>query len=57
MNNSLIDLDRFLKVVRDNGAKRALIPIESKRSLRDVSANIMEHTSPRSSSATRRPRQ
>lgn len=30
----------------DNGAKRALIPIENKRSFLDVSADIMEHVDP-----------
>jgi ATP-dependent Lon protease len=35
-----------LQVARDNGAKRALIPIENKRSFLDVSADIMEHVDP-----------
>jgi ATP-dependent Lon protease len=30
----------------DNGAKRALIPIENKRSFFDVDANIVEHVDP-----------
>lgn len=30
----------------DNGAKRALVPIENKRSFLDVSADIMEHVDP-----------
>ena len=30
----------------DNGAKRALIPIENKRNFLDVSADIMEHVDP-----------
>ncbi|WP_437305645.1 protease Lon-related BREX system protein BrxL [Sorangium sp. So ce388] len=32
-----------LQVAMDNGAKRALIPIENKRSFLDVSADILEH--------------
>jgi ATP-dependent Lon protease len=32
-----------LRVAMDNGAKRALIPIENKRNLLDVSAEILEH--------------
>lgn len=35
-----------LQVARDNGAKRALIPIENKRSLLDVSADLTEHVDP-----------
>lgn len=35
-----------LQVARDNGAKRALIPIENKRNFLDVSADIMEHVDP-----------
>ena len=35
-----------LQVAKDNGAKRALIPIENKRSFLDVSADIMEHVDP-----------
>ena len=30
----------------DNGAKRALIPIENKRTLLDVGADIIEHVDP-----------
>jgi hypothetical protein len=30
----------------DNGAKRALIPIENKRTFLEVSADIMEHVDP-----------
>ena len=30
----------------DNGAKRALIPIENKRNFLDVSADIVEHVDP-----------
>ena len=30
----------------DNGAKRALIPIENKRNFLDVDADIMEHVDP-----------
>lgn len=35
-----------LRVAMDNGAKRALIPIENKRSFLDVSADIVEHVDP-----------
>lgn len=35
-----------LQVAKDNGAKRALIPIENKRSFLDVAADIMEHVDP-----------
>lgn len=35
-----------LQVGKDNGAKRALIPIENKRSFLDVSADIVEHVDP-----------
>lgn len=35
-----------LQVAMDNGAKRALIPIENKRSFLDVSADIVEHVDP-----------
>ena len=35
-----------LQVAKDNGAKRALIPIENKRSFLDVSAGIMEQVDP-----------
>ena len=35
-----------LQVAKDNGAKRALIPIENKRSFLDVSSDIMEHVDP-----------
>jgi ATP-dependent Lon protease len=35
-----------LQVAKDNGAKRALIPIENKRNFLDVSADIMEHGDP-----------
>ena len=35
-----------LQVAKDNGAKRALIPIENKRNVLDVSADIMEHVDP-----------
>ncbi|AUX26687.1 ATP-dependent Lon protease [Sorangium cellulosum] len=39
----LRSLVEALQVAMDNGAKRALIPIENKRSLLDVSADILEH--------------
>ena len=42
----LRSLTEPLQVARDNGAKRALIPIENKRSFVDVSADIMEHVDP-----------
>ena len=42
----LRSLTEPLQVARDNGAKRALIPIENKRSFLDVSAEIMEHVDP-----------
>jgi ATP-dependent Lon protease len=35
-----------LQMAKDNGAKRALIPIENKRSFLDVSADIVEHVDP-----------
>jgi ATP-dependent Lon protease len=35
-----------LRVAMDNGAKRALIPIENKRTFLDVSADIVEHVDP-----------
>jgi ATP-dependent Lon protease len=35
-----------LQVAMDNGAKRALIPIENKRSFLEVSADVVEHVDP-----------
>lgn len=35
-----------LQVGMDNGAKRALIPIENKRSFLEVTADVMEHVDP-----------
>lgn len=35
-----------LQIAMDNGAKRALVPIENKRSFLEVSADIMEHVDP-----------
>jgi ATP-dependent Lon protease len=35
-----------LQVAMDNGAKRALIPVESKRSFLEVSGDIVEHVDP-----------
>ena len=35
-----------LRVAMDNGAKRALIPIENKRAFLEVSADIVEHVDP-----------
>jgi len=37
---------RVLRLVKDNGAKRALIPIENKRHVLEVDAAIMEHVDP-----------
>ena len=42
----LRSLTEPLQVAKDNGAKRALIPIENKRSFLDVSSDIMEHVDP-----------
>jgi ATP-dependent Lon protease len=42
----LRSLTEPLQIARDNGAKRALIPIENKRNFLDVSADIMEHVDP-----------
>jgi ATP-dependent Lon protease len=42
----LRSLTEPLQVAKDNGAKRALIPIENKRSFLDVSADIMEYVDP-----------
>ena len=42
----LRSLTEPLQVAMDNGAKRALIPIENKRNFLDVSADIMEHVDP-----------
>jgi ATP-dependent Lon protease len=42
----LRSLSEPLQIARDNGAKRALIPIENKRNFLDVSADIMEHVDP-----------
>jgi len=39
----LRSLSEPLQLAKDNGAKRALIPIENKRNFLDVSADIMEH--------------
>lgn len=35
-----------LQVAKDNGAKRALIPIENKRNFLDVPADVVEHVDP-----------
>ena len=40
---SLVEL---LQIAKDNGAKRALIPIENKRSFLEVDADIVEHVDP-----------
>lgn len=42
----LRSLTEPLQVAKDNGARRALIPIENKRSFLDVSADIMEQVDP-----------
>lgn len=43
---ALRSLTEPLQVARDNGAKRALIPIENKRNFLDVCSDIMEHVDP-----------
>jgi len=35
-----------LQVANDNGARRALIPIENKRNFLDVPADVVEHVDP-----------
>ncbi len=42
----LRSLTEPLQIAKDNGAKRALIPIENKRNFLDVSAEIMEQVDP-----------
>ncbi len=42
----LRSLTEPLQVAKDNGARRALIPIENKRNFLDVSADIMENVDP-----------
>ena len=42
----LHSLTEPLQVAKDNGAKRALIPIENKRNFLDVSSDIVEHVDP-----------
>ena len=42
----LRSLTEPLQIAKDNGAKRALIPIENKRHFLDVSADILEHVDP-----------
>ena len=42
----LRSLSEPLQVAKDNGAKRALIPIENKRAFLDVTADILEHVDP-----------
>jgi len=42
----LRSLVESLQVAMDNGAKRALIPIENKRNFLDVDADIVEHVDP-----------
>jgi ATP-dependent Lon protease len=42
----LRSLTEPLQLAKDNGAKRALIPIENKRAFLEVSADIVEHVDP-----------
>jgi ATP-dependent Lon protease len=42
----LRSLSEPLQLAKDNGAKRALIPIENKRAFLDVSSDIMEQVDP-----------
>jgi ATP-dependent Lon protease len=42
----LRSLTEPLQIAKDNGAKRALVPIENKRNFLDVSADIVEHVDP-----------
>ena len=42
----LRSLTESLQIAKDNGAKRALIPIENKRSLLEVPADVVEHVDP-----------
>lgn len=42
----LRSLTEPLRVAMDNGAKRALIPIENKRDFLEVSSDIVEHVDP-----------
>ena len=42
----LRSLTEPLQVAMDNGARKALIPIENKRNFLDVSADIMERVDP-----------
>ncbi|MCY2990768.1 MAG: protease Lon-related BREX system protein BrxL [Planctomycetota bacterium] len=42
----LRSLTEPLRVAMDNGAKRALIPIENRRDLQEVSSDIVEHVDP-----------
>jgi ATP-dependent Lon protease len=42
----LRSLTEPLQVAKDNGAKRALIPIENKRNFLEVSSDIVEHVDP-----------
>jgi ATP-dependent Lon protease len=43
---SLRSLTEPLQIAMDNGARKALIPIENKRNFLDVSADIMERVDP-----------
>jgi ATP-dependent Lon protease len=42
----LRSLVEILQIVKDNGGKRALIPVENKRHFLEVSADIVEHVDP-----------
>jgi ATP-dependent Lon protease len=43
---ALRSMAEILQVAMDNGARRALIPVENKRSFFDVSADILEQVDP-----------
>jgi ATP-dependent Lon protease len=42
----ILELPEPLRVAMDNGARRALIPIENKRTFLEVSADVVEHVDP-----------
>jgi ATP-dependent Lon protease len=41
-----LDIAEPLQLAMDNGAKRALIPIENKRSFLEVTGDVVEHVDP-----------
>lgn len=45
-NKPLRSLTEPLQVAKDNGAKRALVPIENKRSFLDVPGDVVEFVDP-----------